>query len=254
MARKKKRSLSPLIIKAFLILIVIVAAFGIGLLCYVEGGDMLLESRRFAVKTIVIDPSLKFIQHRDLNVMQGKSIFEVDLQDMEQKLMLKYPEISELRVERKFPDQIHLVAKKRVQLAQLPHESSFLVLDDEGVVMAKSERKNKELPSIEGFKIPRGPVQLGNRIRYNQVKTALDIVRSFNANTSLSSYRIDNLDVDQTSKILVYLDKDIKAILDDQRVDRKINVLGFVLTQGNLDLREVNYIDLRFKDPIIGKK
>lgn len=235
-------------------LIVIAGAFGIGLFFYEEGGDWLLRSNRFTVKTIVIDPSLKFIQHRDLNVIQGQSIFEVDLQEMENRLTLKYPEISELRVERVFPNRIHLVAKKRLQLAQLPYRRSFLVLDDEGVVLAKNERRHKQLPSIEGFKIPRGPVELGARIRHARIKTALDIISTFNANTALSSYRIDNLDVDQSSKILIYLDKDIKAILDDQRVGRKINVLGFVLTQGNLDLSEVNYIDLRFKDPIIGKK
>lgn len=213
-----------------------------------------MSSPRFKVKKIVIDPSLKFINHRDLSVMQGRSIFDVDLDKEERRLMLKYPEISELRVERKFPDQIHLVAKKRAQLAQLSFRRSFLVLDDEGVVLAKNERLDKELPSIDGFKIPRGPIELGSRIRHARLKTALEIISSFNDNTALSSYRINNLDVDQQSKIMLYLDRDVKAILDDQRVERKINVLGFVLTQGNLDLNQVNYIDLRFKDPIIGKK
>lgn len=254
MPRKKKKNLLPQIVKVFLVLIVIAAASGIGLLCYVEGGAMIRNSNRFAVKKIVIDPTLRFIQHRDLRMMQGRSIFDVDLQDMESRLMLKYPEISELRVERKFPDEIHLVAKKRLQLAQVPYRQDFLVVDDEGVVLAKKERRDKELPAIEGFKIPRGPVELGSRIRHQRLRTALEIISSFNENAALSSYRINNLDIDQSSKIMVYLDQDIKAILDDQRVDRKINVLGFVLTQGNLDLREVNYIDLRFKDPIIGKK
>ncbi|MCA9395469.1 MAG: cell division protein FtsQ/DivIB [Candidatus Omnitrophica bacterium] len=254
MPRKKKKNLLPLIIKSLLILLIIAAAGGIGLLCYVEGGELIRTSRRFTVKKIVIDPTLRFIQHRDLQVIQGQSIFDVDLQDMESRLMLKYPEISELRVERKFPDEIHLVAKKRMQLAQVPFRQSFLVVDDEGVVLAKKEKRDKELPAIEGFKIPRGPVELGSRIRHQRLRTALEIITSFNENAALSSYRIDNLDIDQSSKIMVYLDRDIKAILDDQRVDRKINVLGFVLTQGNLDLREVNYIDLRFKDPIIGKK
>lgn len=254
MPRKKKRNLSPLIVKIFLVLVVMTAAFGIGLFCYVEGGERLMNSSRFTVKKIVIDPSLKFINHADLSVLQGRSIFDVDIDDVERRLMLKYPEISELKVERKFPDQIHLLAKKRLQLAQLPFRKDFLVVDDEGVVLARSERRDKDLPYIDGFKIPRGPVELGSRIQHARLKTALNIISSFNENTALSSYRIDNLDVDQASKIMLYLDRDIKAILDDQRVDRKINVLGFVLTQGNLDLKEVNYIDLRFKDPIIGKK
>ena len=38
------------------------------------------------------------------------------------------------------------------------------------------------------------------------------------------------------------------------QIVQKIRVLGVVLAQDALNLGDVKYIDLRFKEPIIGKK
>jgi hypothetical protein len=42
--------------------------------------------------------------------------------------------------------------------------------------------------------------------------------------------------------------------LDREKIAQRIKVLGVVLSQGNLDMDHVKYVDLRFKEPIIGKK
>lgn len=254
MPKRKKRIFPSWIIKSFIIVVIIVTSLAACLFLFDQVVRYFNESEKFSVRTIVIDPALQFIQRRDLVRLQGKNIFQVDLQEVEQSLLMKYPQISELRVEKKFPNQIHLLAKKRKQLAQFEHNNKYLVLDDEGVVLSESDSKDKDLPSIGGAKIKTDPITPGVKLNNVEIVAGLKIIKSFNENTTLSSYKILNMDVDQLSRIFLHLDRDIKAIIDDQRINYKIKVLGIVLTQGNLNLKEVNYIDLRFKEPIIGKK
>ncbi|MGE0269186.1 MAG: cell division protein FtsQ/DivIB [Candidatus Omnitrophota bacterium] len=254
MPKRKKKIFPSWIIKSSVIVVIIIAALAACLFLFDRTASYFNESERFSVQTIVIDPTLQFIQRRDLVRLQGKNIFQIDLQDVEQGLLMKYPQISELRVEKKFPNQIHLLAKKRKRLAQFEHNNKYLVLDDEGVILSESENKDNELPSIGGPKIKIDSINPGGKVNNVEIMAGLKIIKSFNENTTLSSYKIMNMDVDQLSRILLHLDRDIKAIIDDQRINYKIKVLGIVLTQGNLNLKEVNYIDLRFKEPIIGKK
>jgi len=254
MPKRKKKIFPSWTIKASIFVVIIIASLAGCIFLFDLAARYFNESPRFAVKSIVIDPTLQFIQRKDLVRLQGKNIFHVDLQDVEQSLLFKYPQISELRVEKRYPDQIHLVAKKRIKLAQFEHNNKFLVLDDEGVILSESDSKDNDLPSIGAAQLKIESINPGTKIKNPEVMTGLSIIKSFNENTTLSSYKIMNMEVDQLSSIFLHLDKDIKAIIDDQKINYKIKVLGIVLTQGNLNLKEVKYIDLRFKEPIIGKK
>ena len=37
-------------------------------------------------------------------------------------------------------------------------------------------------------------------------------------------------------------------------IDYKTKILSVILSQGKIDIKSIKYIDLRFKEPIIGKK
>ena len=254
MARRKRKNIWPLIIKSGFIVLIIGASFALGVFLYKSASNYLLESNRFKVKAIVIDPTLQFIHKSDLMRLKGRNIFKVELDEIERSLLRKYPEISELKVEKKFPDQIHLVAKKRVRMAQFLLGEEYLILDEKGVVLEKSDKEDKDLPAIEGLKLANPRINLGARLKGDELRAALKIIMSFRENPTLSSYQISQVEVGQLSKIFLHLNKNIKAIIDDRKIPYKIKVLGVVLTQGNLDLKEVKYIDLRFKEPIIGKK
>ena len=56
------------------------------------------------------------------------------------------------------------------------------------------------------------------------------------------------------SKINIDMMKGFHVIVDKDRIPYKIKKLNFVLNQKQLDMKVVKYIDMRFKDPIVGKK
>ena len=251
MARKKKSKTQFFIIK-FILIILLVAGIGFG----ISRGLMYLfrHTEYFKIRSVVIDPSLQFINKRDLRKLIGKNIFEVDLTAARRRLSYKYPQASELKVMKRFPNQIAVVAKQRVPFAQIQVKDHRATLDGEGIVLSAEGQADKGLPFITGAKVDNRRLVRGLPFRGTDIQIALKIVNFFQSNESLSSYRIDTINVESLSKIHFTLSNDLKIILDRNNVARKIRILGVVLSQGKLDMKHVKYIDLRFKEPIIGKK
>ena len=82
----------------------------------------------------------------------------------------------------------------------------------------------------------------------------LKIIKLFKANSGLASYSIRDVNIESLSKIYFTLSNKLDVVIDKDKIAQKIRVLGIVLAQDRLDLKDVKYIDLRFKEPVIGKK
>ena len=251
MARKKKVKISPLTIKTIaIVLISAVLAAGIfwGLYYFVSKSDY------FRVKTVFVDPTLSFINIKDFSGLKGKNIFKVDIKDVQKRLGWKYPQVSHLKVMRQFPDRIFVSAKKRDPTAQLLQKSKYLILDEQGIVLAKEDKKSKTVPLILGSRYQDQLASLGRHFKGEDIKTALKIVKEFGDHNDLSSYSIESINIGNLSKIEFALGNKLNVIVDKDSIERKIKILGLVLVKGQIDLKETKYVDLRFKQPIIGKK
>lgn len=253
MARKKKKTfqIPPIIIKVVVIGLLSLA-LGIGLCRGVW--YTLMNAPYFKVKYIVIEPSLQFINTRYIQKVKGVSIFAVDLQDIEQKLSRRYPQVSDLEIVRKFPHTVFIGAKQRKPIAQITIHDRLLTLDYFGVVLSTKSKLDGKVPVIKGVDEKRKRFTLGRPLGGNDIKVALQLVKAFEENRILDSYDIMEIDVSNLSKIEMMLSNDLKVLMDKNDIKKKINILGFVLTKKELNLNEIRYLDLRFKDPIIGKK
>ncbi len=250
MPKRKKIKAFPSAVKISIIFILVVA---LTWLISTKTVAVLESSDYFNVKTIIIDPSLQFIDKRDLKKLKRKNIFKVDLKAVQRRLSSKYPQISDLKVIRRFPGQIYLTAKKRLPFAQMRVKERTVILDDSGVVLSIKNKEDSHLPLILGA-YTNVRFSLGLPVTYTSVKAAIKILRAMDAYGAQSSYKIERVDVQNLSKIGIYLSKDLMVFVDSDKVNRKIKILNLVLSQGQLDLKTVKYIDLRFKEPIIGKK
>lgn len=250
MARKKKSKIPPYALKAVL---VIVLTLGLGFVICKALGFVMIHSPYFKITTITYDPELQFINKRDLANLKGKSIFEVDLLRVQKKLSYKYPQASNLKIVKRFPNQIAVVAKKRLPFAQSRLKNRTITLDSFGVVLSLSEKEEKKLPFITGLSSDIHP-RLGTSIKSKRLDSALEIIKSFQSHKMLSAFQIAKINVENLSKINVYLANKLLVILDQDKLQHKIRILDLVLAQGQLDLKNVRYVDLRFKEPIVGKK
>jgi len=250
MARKKKIKI-PAYAKIIITGILII---GIGFIVVNRTQYIFSHVDYFKVRSVTIDPSLQFINKRDFRGLMGKNIFTVDLKAVQRKLNFKYPQTSQLKVIKRFPNQISVLAKQRVPFVQLQIQNQIVVLDKEAVILSLKEKRNKDIPNIIGAKINNPKLVLGAPLRGSDIWLTLKIVKLFKANSGLASYSIKDINIESLSKIYFTLSNKLDIVIDKDKIAQKIRVLSVVLAQDRLDLGDVKYIDLRFREPIIGKK
>ena len=110
------------------------------------------------------------------------------------------------------------------------------------------------LPLITGLRLPKGRMTIGSLIENEDLQVALGIIRVFRTERALVSYKISKIDVGNLSEIYFYLTESLKVIIDEENFRHKLRILALVLSQAKSELNTVKYIDLRFKEPILGKK
>ena len=189
-----------------------------------------------------------------MSKLMGKNIFAVDVKAVQQKLAFKYPQATQLKVMKKFPNQLAIKAKQRSPFAQTRMKNRTLTLDEEGVVLSTTTQQDDRLPLITGLSPSQSRFSLGMPIKGEMMRAALDIIKAFNNSESLTKYKINKVDIENLSKINLFLSNQPTIILDGERAEHKMQILSLVLSQTELDLKGVKYLDLRFKEPIIGRK
>jgi len=243
MKRRKKTILPQSAVK---VLFVGLLSLLFGLFLFKGFSGLSERSGYFTVKAIEYDSALMFINKRDLANLKGKNIFAIDLKKIQRKLAYKYPQVSDLKVERKFPDRIKIVAIKRMPFAQAQIKDMTLTMDEKGLILSTSSRVDKRLTSIDGLR-DHAVYRLGNPIRGNRIMVALQLLKAFEGFEGLQSHKVVKIDV-------ANLSDGVKVIFEREKIFHKMKILNFLLTQGRINLKEIKYIDLRHKDPAIGKK
>lgn len=219
--------------------------------------DHFKGSDLFKIKTIVVsDPSMQFIKASRLVNLKGKNIFALDLKPLTEKLQAQYPEIAEIKLLKRFPDQIAVATKRRVAFAQVRMRNKDITIDGQGVMLSVglAAFPSQELPLIVGVDFQKTWPAPGRQLQGQELKTALTLIKAFRSNKYLSVYKILKIDVTNLSQIEFYMTDTLKVIVDQNNLFDKIQMLSLMLSQAKLKLDEINYIDLRFKEPIIGKK
>jgi cell division septal protein FtsQ len=251
MARKRQKIL---LFPLFKIGVVVLLASLLGFVCYRGVSYAFSESDFFKVKVIKVDPSLVVVNRDALEKIKGENIFAVDLVHVHEKLAKRYPQIEGLKVTRQFPDQISVEATPRLPVAQFKVGRKVMTIDDQGVVLSTTTPRDEKFPFVDGIMLKNQHVALGKPLKRQEVDIALDLIAAFEANRVLESYTIESIHVENTSKVEFLVSNGLRIFVDQDELPRRMRLLGFILTRADINLEEINYLDLRFKEPVIGKK
>lgn len=251
MAKKNKIDIPAVFIRnGMVILFVMLVTFWIW-----KSVDGFLHSAPiFRVQEVSADPDVKFLEPRILNRLRGQNIFTVDLKRLHREIRSLFPQIYDLSVERRFPDAIHINAKRRDPFAQVLVNQNYLTIDDDGVVILIDRKPSLKYPLIVHSHLEKRKVVLGTRLATDEIKTAVAVIKSFYNNNQLSKYPISDIDVDNLSKVSFKIGPLLEIILDKDDIASRLDLLVTLISQKKLDFREVKYIDLRFKEPVVGRK
>ncbi len=226
----------------------------LALVIYRNCSDFLKTAPLFRIKAVTAEPGVEFLQPRVLRQMQGKNIFAADLRRTHHDIRMLYPQVYDLHIERRFPDTIHVVAKKRDAFAQILVKQNYLTIDDNAIVIFIDKKPLPQMPLIKNGKLEKVKVVLGTRLNTPEVMAGLETIQAFKANPGLSKYPMSDLDVINLSKITFSIGPELQILIDREDIAQKLDTLAFLIAQKKLNFLEVKYIDLRFKEPIVGKK
>ena len=216
--------------------------------------EYLKDTRLFSVKTIILDPTLPFSESREIMRFKGRSIFDVDVESLQAYLKGQYPQVAYLKVVKRFPDQLIILAKKRNPVGLIAFHGRELIVDADGVVISDQGEEDKDLPLIRGARVERGGVKVGTRLSVPNLDTALNIIKAFQSVPAFAAYPVSRVDVENPSKIHLIIGNNLDIILDRDRIQDKLKNLELIFSQAKLDMTTVKYIDLRFNEPVLGKK
>jgi len=110
-------------------IIIIIACIAVILISVFQILKGIKNSDIFIVSKITIDPSISSINSRDLAKVKGRSIFDVNVRFLRERLNRQFPQLSQINVIKRFPDEIYVVAKKRNAFAQAKFRNRNITLD-----------------------------------------------------------------------------------------------------------------------------
>ncbi len=214
------------------------------------------RSDLFTVKEILLSDSMGPAEIPELSRLKGHNIFAVRLDRLETKLNSKYPALSDLRVVRRFPDQIVVNAVRREPFARAVLNGRQLLIDREGYFLGTAYAEQAALPLVKGMRSAR--TSSGSRINDDRYAVASSIITAFRSNRSLESLPLRSIDIADTLHIVCEAgegeEEEIEVIVDAKSFTPRLAELGVLVSRQEVDLSGVKYVDLRFGAPIIAQK
>ncbi|MBP7215713.1 MAG: cell division protein FtsQ/DivIB [Candidatus Omnitrophica bacterium] len=217
--------------------------------------------RYFSVKEILTNeealPSLEYLK--------GMNIFSLDLKKESEYLSQHYPDYRYVRLFRVLPDRLYVDFVRRKAVAKIKLYRSFFV-DNEGVLFEPQEEpQHDSLAIITGLDTKIFGPKIGKRYSVNELRCALDIIQGIADNRAFNDYMLSKIDAPSFENLTIWLvprgqkalfatesKKDLIEIkLSQDNLKNKIVILAGLLSQNKDESATINYVDLRFNEPVI---
>ncbi|MCK4852055.1 MAG: FtsQ-type POTRA domain-containing protein [Candidatus Omnitrophica bacterium] len=263
MARKKKHTrrkagkkrISPAKIfpvRKVMVILACVLIFGAG----VYGiRHFLLNSRFFAIKEVIVNReggySLDETAQKLKGLYTGRNIFSVDLNRIAAMAVRDFPYLRRAEVRRILPDRLEADLIERTPVALIAFGPGFTI-DSDAVVLAR-DAGGQDLVRIKGVNFFFRTPSPGEKVRTGAVTRALLLLEVLDKKNIIERYNVEYIDVSDRNNMFLCINGVIVKMGSDDFV-RKISALNGILNDPGIKITDINYIDLRFEDPVISPK
>jgi Cell division protein FtsQ len=255
--RKQKLDL-PVKFITFLVIISLAISFIIGYIWKV-----LTHADFFTVKQVIVRNS-----DNQFEYLKGRNIFSLNLNDEAWKAYLRCPDCRKVRFARVLPNCIVVDFLKRKPVALVKFYKNFAI-DEQGVLFVPDEATEElELPVIYGLETKIFAPKAGVIYRRLELGLALSIINEFRVNKSFSGFTLKRIDVANPGNagFFMLLPRQVAnyTLVGSQSewlgfevrtgansIREKMMILGGLVVQVRKEWGDIQYIDLRFKEPLI---
>jgi len=215
----------------------------------------------FKTKDIAFNKSEKAF---DFSYLLGRNIFTIDLKKESGYITGLYPAYKNIRLCRILPNRLFIGFTDRNPLAYVKLYRYFYVDSDRALFDFPQGRPTQDLPVIIGLERKIIGPKTGNQYNIKELITALNIIKETEANGLLRKYTIERIDVANPANISCFVRLsgysqghvvtdfaalEVKMGQDD--TGAKIRILAELFAQLKDDISKIQYIDLRFKEPVV---
>ena len=192
------------------------------------------------------------LAERDLlNLYKGRNIFGVDIAALSSRIKSDYPAIKDAVVKRILPNRLEIDITPRIPVAKVKARRYFPI-DETGMVLSPG-LKSQKLPVIIGFSTWRLP-SVGERLHNKQLESAFQLLDAMQKGSVSADYNVTTIDVSNHENLSFYLENGIEVKIGGEDFLTRLGQLKATLKNEKLDKDNIRYIDLRFKDVVIGPK
>ena len=225
---------------------VLLVVAGWGVMRYVR------RAEAFRITRVVLPSGSSLELHEPV---VGQNLWALDIRALAQSLHGQQPWLKGVRVVRELPQTIRIDAIERRPVAQI-HVRRWHPVDAEGFILPQgSPEPFAQLTRVTGLKPSRDPLEVGEVNTIPRLAVALRVLDVLQRHPALASRRVTevNVDVPQQLKFVVDGVTEVRCGSEealDGQLDRLRRALKVIAKQG----MDVRYVDVRFKEPVIGPR
>lgn len=243
------------------ILIFIISLFAI-FVVIIQLARVLRDLNYFKIKNITLSEHKERVS--DFSYLEGRNIFNVDLLKESKSISGLYPSYKKIRIIRILPNRLFIDFIKRKPIAYIKLYRNFYVDDDfvlfdapehlGGSGLSLPQAQSADLPVITGLETKIFGAKSGRKYYIRELEIALDIIKNFNTNRRLRDNKIQRINVLNADSITFYVSGNLEIKFGQESIKDKIDTLSGLLINVKNDVNNIEYIDLRFKEPVIKYK
>lgn len=184
------------------------------------------------------------------------NIFNLDIRKIREEIKIANPQFYDVEVIRNFPDQITINVMLRKPIAQVKQKGYFLI-DSEGVIV--SEISNKPFDSyiiISGLNGV-SSFSFGKRINLNRLRAGLRLSSLLKSSMTMLISLIhqlvnDKMEIDiskHPSLFAFFGNLELRFYYDN--LEKQLQLLFNILPSLEKRIKDVQYIDFRFAEPVV---
>ena len=181
---------------------------------------------------------------------KGKNIFTADIKKIAAAVWERYPELRGVTVDRLMPNILEIRVKPRLPVAMVKFEDYYPV-DSEGVLLPKETKVHKSLPVISGMPFWAKP-KIGQPVKSTYTKSVLILLKNIKSVPIINKFGVQRIEIANIQSLVFYLDNGLEIRIGQGDFTEKLKKLEMILKDPNVDKRNLKYIDLRFKDAVLG--
>ena len=251
---KRKKKAEPKVVFKRKIPIKKILPFAIILVLILTSYVFLKNSPYFSVKKIsIVDIDYASgIEASDLiRIYKGRNIFNIDIKSLSSRMRDDHPFIKDVVVKRVLPEMLEISILSRVPVAKIKSKG-YLPIDNAGMVLS-SRLVSEDLPVITGVSLWIRP-RAGEKIKNKKVNNALMLLEALKESSTIRKYGLREINVRDTRNLSFFLKNGIEVKIGDEEFSTRIKRLSTTLSDTSLDKDNIKYIDVRFRDVVIGPK